>query len=99
MEEIRQCSVKNPGALSEKTPWEQWRKKHSSRRPRPELNVERCLTCRVEGGKPCISKRSGKILFLTHTTHRKKRIEKQQEEARAKNPDFRPIALDKTYDS
>jgi hypothetical protein len=59
-----------------------------------EANAETCGTCYAMRGEPCISKKTGYKLPLTHTTYAKRR----REEARLNNPDFKPIALDKTYD-
>jgi len=95
---VYQCGVKDPRPFASRLPWEQWPTKRSRRRPRPELNVERCPTCRADGGKPCVSKRTQKVLMLTHSTHKKMRIEKAREQARAKDPNFKPMALDETYD-
>ena len=73
-----------------------WGKRlRQAKRRKYEYNTKTCLSCLEPGGMPCRSKKTGARLPLTHTTYAKRR----QEEARAKNPDFRPIALDETYDS
>ncbi len=71
------------------------RKRRAAQKPpSKELNSERCWSCLAEPGKPCVSKRTGFALPSTHATYAKRR----QEEARLNNPDFKPIALDETYD-
>ena len=91
--DVRECSIKNPGDHRNKTPWELSSYgagyKGRRRRNRPELNIDTCPACKAEGGKPCFSKRTGKVLFLTHSTYKKRN-------AQAKD---RPMALDPRLDS